>query len=259
MTQFQNLKKTIDALRGPDGCPWDKKQTHLSLLPFLYEEANEVIDAILNNDKSNLKEELGDLFLQILLHSKIAEEENEFNIDDVLEALNKKLIRRHPHIFADKNAGTSDEVLKLWEEVKKEEKKDINHASILDAVPKNFTPVLRASKLQKIASKAGFDWNNYKNVLDKVEEEIEELKESIEKKTNIEDEFGDILFALVNLARFLKIDSEVALAKANLKFIKRFNYIENKISSLNKNFNDFTLEELENFWSEAKNKLKENE
>jgi tetrapyrrole methylase family protein / MazG family protein len=257
MENFQELKKIIDTLRGPDGCPWDKKQTHQSLLPYLYEEANEVIDSIINNDSDHLKEELGDLLLQILLHARISEEEKKFNIDDVIAGLNEKLIRRHPHVFGDKNASNADEVVILWDDIKKEEKKHKTFESILDSIPKNFTPFLRAIKLQKAANKVGFDWKNHKEVLDKVEEEIEELKEAIDKNTNIEDEFGDILFALVNLARFLKIDSEVAIAKANLRFIKRFNYIEKKISGMGKKFNDFTIDELEAFWQEAKKNLKE--
>ena len=187
------------------------------MLPYLLEETNEVIDTIINRDPMHLKEELGDLLLQILLHAKIAEENKEFNIDEVLTTLSEKLVRRHPHVFGGKSASNSDEVVKLWDQIKKEEKEQKKTENILDSIPKNLTPFLRAIKLQKEASKVGFDWKNHKEVLDKVEEEIEELKEAIDKNTNIEDEFGDILFALVNLARFLKIDSEIALAKANFK------------------------------------------
>lgn len=257
MIEFDEIKKTIDKLRSPDGCPWDKKQTHKSLLPYLYEEANEVGDAIINNDKNHLKEELGDLLLQILLHSKIAEESNDFTIQDVINNLNIKLIRRHPHVFGEETADSAEDVVKLWEDIKTIEKKDINFNSILDKVPKNFQPLLKSYKLQKIASSVGFDWKDYKGVLKKLEEEINELKEAIASNNidNIEHEFGDILFALVNLGRFINIKADVALVKANSRFIKRFQYIENKIAKENKKFSDFSIDELEKFWQEAKKNI----
>ena len=256
MNEFNKLKKNIDILRSPDGCPWDKKQTHLSLLPYLLEEANEVCDTIINQDTDHLKEELGDLLLQIMLHSKIAEENNKFNIDDVINKLNEKLIKRHPHVFKNEKADNADDVIKLWQTIKSEEKKDLKNNSILDNVPKNGSPLIRSYKLQKEASKVGFDWKNYNDVLIKIDEEINELKVAIKKNKNvdIEHELGDVLFSLINLARFLKLHSDIALTKANLRFIKRFNYIEKKIKKLNKKFSDFSITELDKFWNEAKEK-----
>ena len=252
MKEFDNLKETIDKLRSPEGCPWDKKQTHNSLLPYLLEEAYEVSDAIIDNNKNNLKEELGDLLLQIMLHSKIAEEENIFGIEDVLIFLNEKLIRRHPHVFKDENADTADEVIKLWENIKLDEKKDKKNCSIFDNIPKELPPLSKSYKLQKVASSVGFDWNNINDVIAKIEEEIGELKEAIASNDNIEHEFGDLLFSLVNIGRFLHLHSDIALLKANERFMKRFKYIEDKINVLNKSFKDFTLDELEKFWQEAK-------
>ena len=255
MKEFDKLKKTVDTLRSPKGCPWDKQQTHQSLIPFLYEETYEVADTIINGNVNHLKEELGDLLLQILLHSRIAEESNNFTIKDVIEMVNNKLIRRHPHVFGDINIDNSEDVIKIWESIKKEEKKDKKFSSIFDDIPNNFPPLLKSYKLQKAASRVGFDWKDYKGVLDKIEEELAELKEAIQQNSNIEHELGDILFAIVNLCKFLNISAETSLAKANMRFIDRFNYIEKKIVELNKNFEDFNIEELEQMWQEAK-KLK---
>lgn len=254
MSEFNKLKKNIDFLRSPDGCPWDKKQTHLSLLPYLFEEANEVAETIIDEDYALLKDELGDLLLQILLHSRIAEEKNKFDIIDVVKNLNNKLIRRHPHVFANKKVKDTNEVIKLWESIKLEEKKHIKNKSILDNVLKHASPLIRAYKLQKEAAKVGFDWDNFKDVLSKIEEEINELKEAIKKNNinEIEDELGDVFFSLVNLGRFFNIHADIALIKSNLRFIKRFNYIEMKIKKLNKDFSDFSLKELDEFWDEAK-------
>jgi len=258
MHDFNKLKQIINTLRSPNGCPWDKKQTHLSLLSYLLEESNEVCEAIINEDYYQLKEELGDLLLQIILHSKIAEEKNKFNINDIIKNLNEKLIRRHPHVFNDIKAKDSEDVIKIWESIKKEEKKEFQKNSILDNVPKNVSPLMISYKLQKEASKVGFDWNDYKDVLIKIEEELNELKSAIKNNNHIEieDELGDVLFSIVNLARFLKVHSDVALTKANLKFIKRFNYIEKKLKKLNKKFFDFNLEELDELWNEAKKNFK---
>lgn len=254
MNEFNKLIKNINILRSPKGCPWDKKQTHLTLLPYLFEEANEVCDTIINYDQEHLKEELGDLLLQIMLHSKIAEENKKFSINEVIKNLNKKLIDRHPHVFKNKKVKDSNDVVKLWESIKLEEKKRHKKDSILDNVLKDGSPLIRSYKLQKEASNVGFDWDNYKEVLIKMDEEIDELKTAIKnkKQNEIEDELGDVLFSLVNLARFLKVHSDVALTKANLRFIKRFTYIEKKIKKLNKKFSDFSITELDKFWDEAK-------
>ncbi len=258
MKEFDELLETIRKLRSPDGCPWDRKQTNDSLIAYLFEESNEVADAIINNDKNHLREELGDLLLQILLHSRIAEEENEFNMKDVVYFLNKKLISRHPHVFGDETARDPDDVTRLWEEIKKNERADKKFESVLDKVPVNFYPVLRSYKLQKAASKVGFDWENYNEVFDKIDEEILELKNAIKANDagDIEDEFGDVMFALINLSRFIDVNPDVALARTNNRFIKRFKYMENKIGESGKNFKDCSIEELEKLWQEAKEKLK---
>lgn len=258
MKEFDKLKEIIDKLRSPDGCPWDKKQTHNSLLSFLYEESNEVGDAIIKNDKDELKEELGDLLLQIMLHSKIADENNDFNIKNVIDVLNEKLVRRHPHVFSDKTAENSDEVIKLWESVKKEEKINKKYQSILDKVPNNLSHIQRSYKLQKEASKVGFDWNNYNDIFNKIDEEIAELKQALKNniESEIEHEIGDLFFALINLSRFLKIKPDVALAKVNIRFTERFQYIEKKLKEQNLDIEKCTIDQLEKLWQEAKIKLK---
>ncbi|HIC09575.1 MAG TPA: nucleoside triphosphate pyrophosphohydrolase [Aquificales bacterium] len=246
---FEDLKNIMKELRQK--CPWDKKQTHDSLKKYLIEETYEVIDAIEKRDWQALKEELGDLLLQPIFHARIAEEEGRFNIDDVIDHLCKKLIKRHPHVFGEEEAKTAEEVLKNWEKRKIEERK-----SVLEGVPKHLPALMRAEKLQKKASKVGFDWNNFEEVKEKVFEEWNEFWSAVEKgdKREIEHEFGDLLFALVNLARFLKIDPEEALQKANERFIKRFSYVEKKVKESGKPWEDFTLEELDQFWKEAKRK-----
>jgi tetrapyrrole methylase family protein/MazG family protein len=254
MKEFDELVKIIEKLRSPQGCPWDRKQTSDSLLSYLIEESNEVVDAIINKNSDHLKEELGDLLLQILLHSQIAHENNEFSIQDVVKTLSAKLINRHPHVFSDKEVQNADEVLVLWEEIKKKEKENEKHESILDKVPNNFPSILKSYKLQKAASKVGFDWSNYNDVLAKINEEIDELKDAIIKNNpeDIEHEFGDVMFGLINLSRFINVNPDVALSRANNRFIKRFKYVEKKVNESGRNFNDFSIEELENFWQEAK-------
>ncbi len=246
---FEDLKNIMKELRQK--CPWDKKQTHDSLKKYLIEETYEVIDAIEKRDWQALKEELGDLLLQPIFHARIAEEEGRFNIDDVIDHLCKKLIKRHPHVFGEEKAKTAEEVLKNWEKRKIEERK-----SVLEGVPKHLPALMRAEKLQKKASKVGFDWNDFEEVKEKVFEEWNEFWSAVEKgdKREIEHEFGDLLFALVNFARFLKIDPEEALQKANERFIKRFSYVEKKVKESCKSWEDLTLEELNRFWEEAKRK-----
>ena len=253
MIEFEMLVQIIETLRSDNGCPWDKEQTHETLLPYLYEETNEVADTIINMNYSNLQDELGDLLLQILLHSQIARENGQFTIEDVIKNLSSKLIRRHPHVFSDEKANNSDEVLKLWDDIKKIENKG-KHKFLLDKVPYTFSPLLRAYKLQKEASKVGFDWEDFNGPISKIEEELKELKDAIKEgnKKEIENELGDLIFAIVNLGRFFNIRSEVALSKTNDKFKTRFNYIEEKVQNSNKDFKDFSLDELDEFWNEAK-------
>jgi tetrapyrrole methylase family protein/MazG family protein len=248
---FEDLKKIMEELRKK--CPWDRKQTHESLKKYLIEETYEVIDAIDKKDWEALKEELGDLLLQPVFHAKIAEEEGKFNIDDVIDYLCKKLIERHPHVFGEEEAKTAEEVLKNWEKRKLKKRK-----SVLEGVPKSLPALMRAEKLQKKAAKVGFDWQNIGQVKEKVQEEWKEFWEALQSgdREKIEHEFGDLLFALVNLARFLNIDPEEALQKANERFIKRFSYIEEKVKESGKPWEEFTLEELDRFWEEAKKQEK---
>ena len=244
---FEDLKEIMKQLRQK--CPWDRKQTHESLKKYLIEETYEVIDAIDRKDWEALKEELGDLLLQPVFHARLAEEEGRFNIDDVVDHLCKKLIERHPHVFGDQEAKTAEEVLKNWEKRKLERR-----SSVLEGVPKHLPALMRAEKLQKKAAKVGFDWRNIEDVKKKVKEEWQEFWQALESgnKEEIEHEFGDLLFALVNLARFLKIDPEEALQKANERFIKRFSHVERRVKESGKPWEEFSLEELDRFWEEAK-------
>ncbi len=244
---FEDLKRIMAELRRK--CPWDRKQTHESLKKYLIEEAYEVIDAIDRKDWEALKEELGDLLLQPVFHARIAEEEGRFNIDDVVDHLCKKLIERHPHVFGEEEAKSAEEVLKNWEKRKAERRN-----SVLDGVPKHLPALMRAYKLQKKAAAVGFDWQNVEDVERKVLEEWNEFWEAYKSgdKEKIEHELGDLLFALVNLARFLKIDPEEALQRANERFIKRFSHVERKVRESGKDWKDFSLEELDRFWKEAK-------
>ena len=237
--RFNNLLKIMSRLRGKKGCPWDKEQTTVSLKPFLIEEAYEVIEAIDEKSPEKLKEELGDLLLQVVFHAQIAKERKEFDMDGILETLEEKLIRRHPHVFESpippfikggKGGIDAKEVLVQWEKIKKEEKANSKRESMLDSVPKELPALLRAHRLQDKASRVGFDWKHINDVFAKVEEEIKEFKGAIEEKKpdEIEDELGDIFFALVNVARFLEINPEDALRKTISKFISRFRYIEEK-------------------------------
>ncbi|MCG8569946.1 MAG: nucleoside triphosphate pyrophosphohydrolase [Spirochaetes bacterium] len=257
MKSFSDLKEIITKLRSPAGCPWDRKQTHESLIPYLFEETNEVFDALMNQNEHHLKEELGDLLLQVLLHAQIAEENQQFNIDEVVHMIAEKLVRRHPHVFGNDSAENADQVVHLWEQIKQKEKKQ-NYPYLLDKVPLHFTPLLRSDKLQKEAAKVGFDWSNYKQIISKIEEEVGELKQAIGHMDipEIEHELGDLFFSIVNLGRFLKIKSDVALAKANKRFYDRFCYIEKKLKGAGKKIEECTLEELDKIWDEAKEKLK---
>jgi tetrapyrrole methylase family protein / MazG family protein len=252
--QFSNLRNIIATLRGPDGCPWDKKQTHKSLKKYLIEESFEVIDAINRGDEDLLVEELGDVLLQVMLHAQIGEDEGFFTIDDVIEGISNKMVRRHPHVFGTEKAQNAEEVVTIWDDIKRQEKGKVE--SLLDGVGYEIPNLIRAYEIQKKAASVGFDWEDIRPTLDKVQEEIKELEEELGKNTiNDEllmDEFGDILFALVNVARFLKIQPEEALFRANEKFKRRFQYIENRVKESGKIFSEYTLEELDQFWNEAK-------
>lgn len=253
--EFASLRQIIEELRGPNGCPWDKKQTHASLKKYLVEEAYELIEAINNEDIDNMIEELGDVLLQVMLHAQIGSDEGFFTIEDVIEGLSEKMVHRHPHVFGDAEAEDEETVLKNWQKIKEKEK-GIEHKSILDGVGKGLPNLLKANELQKRAAKTGFDWPDIDPVIKKVEEEIAEFQEAkqLGDKEALELEFGDLLFALVNVARHYQIDPEEALFKTNQKFSRRFSYIEEKVAESKRPFAEFTLEELDQFWNEAKQK-----
>ena len=256
LDSFCKLIKTADTLMGDNGCPWDKVQTRESLKPYLVEETYEVLEALDANDPEKIKDELGDLLYQILFHSKISSLKGEFNFRDVINNLNEKMVRRHPHVFKEGELNTPDQVVEQWEEIKRNEKNQVSQKSILDSIPINLPSLLRAQKIQKKAAKEGFDWERINDVFDKLDEEIAEFKEAVLKKKNedIQNEIGDIIFVITNIAKFYKIDAEEALRSTNNKFIKRFQYIEQKIEEKGKTLKGSNLQEMERYWQEAKNK-----
>ncbi|HII4438354.1 MAG: nucleoside triphosphate pyrophosphohydrolase [Clostridium perfringens] len=251
---FQDLLDIIETLRNPGGCPWDREQTHESLKSALLEECYEVIDAIENEDEDALIEELGDVLLQVVFHASIGKEDGYFDIMDVIGGISNKMINRHPHVFGNEEANTSEQVLVNWDEIKKEEKGIKTLTEEMQNIAKSLPATTRAYKVQKKAKKVGFDWDDVNYAMDKVKEELNEIKEvyNCEDKSIIEGEVGDLLFACINVARFLEVDGELALDKTIKKFIKRFSYIENEAIKNNKNLKDMTLEEMDKLWEEAK-------
>lgn len=248
MKEFYKLVETLNILRGDNGCPWDREQTRESLkAPFL-EEVYEALD-VMDKGGEELCGELGDVLLHIIFQGKIAEEKGEFTIEDICQKINEKLIRRHPHIFGNIDVSSVSDVEKNWEEIKKTEKEHQNRKSILDGIPKGLPALLKAQKIQKKVKKYGFDWDNIDDVYAKVQEEIKEVEEAVKENNyeHIEEEIGDLLFAITNYARHLGVDSSEALRKTNEKFEKRFRYIEE-----NCDIENSTLEELDKFWNEAK-------
>ena len=251
---FQDLLDIIETLRNPGGCPWDREQTHESLKSALLEECYEVIDAIENEDEDALIEELGDVLLQVVFHASIGKEDGYFYIMDVIGGISNKMVNRHPHVFGNEEANTSEQVLVNWDEIKKEEKGIKTLTEEMQNIAKSLPATTRAYKVQKKAKKVGFDWDDVNCAMDKVKEELNEIKEvyNCEDKSIIEGEVGDLLFACINVARFLEVDGELALDKTIKKFIKRFSYIENEAIKNNKNLKDMTLEEMDKLWEEAK-------
>lgn len=251
---FHKIVKVMERLRGEGGCPWDREQTRESLKPFLLEEAYEVLEAIEEKDVELLKEELGDLLLQVVFHAQIAKERGEFAIEEVLSALTDKLVRRHPHVFGNTKVETTREVLARWEELKNQEKRNKKRKSVLDGVPKQLPALIRANQLQSRAARVGFDWTELKPVWQKVQEEMEELEHSIkeEQPRSIQAELGDLLFALVNIARFLKVDPEEALRKTNERFTERFHSMEKQAKKSRRSLSAMSLDEMDRMWEEAK-------
>ncbi|HBM16483.1 MAG TPA: nucleoside triphosphate pyrophosphohydrolase [Lentisphaeria bacterium] len=255
----ERLVQIVRHLRSPEGCPWDKKQTHESLKPMLIEETAELLDAIDNTDIHNIKEELGDILMHIVFHSILAEEQGLFTFEDVAAEVSDKMERRHPHIFGkNPKLDNPEEVIKLWQEIKAEEKsksKTKQNNSILGRIPKNMPGLIRAEMIQKKAQEVGFDWKDKEGVLNKIQEEFHEFRVALQigKSNGIEEEIGDILFSIVNLCRFLKLKpAEELLQKSSDKFTKRFQAMEKLIDKENKNFENYSLEELETLWQEVK-------
>ncbi|WP_182201605.1 nucleoside triphosphate pyrophosphohydrolase [Paraliobacillus salinarum] len=254
--QFFRLRDVIATLRGPAGCPWDKKQTNHSLRKYLLEEAYELIDAINDEDDDAIIEELGDVLLQVMLHSQIGEDLGYFTIDDVIAGITDKMIRRHPHVFGDVNVTSEADVILNWNDIKAKEKNTNQFELLLDRVPKSASPLIKAEALQKEAAKVGFDWSEPEPVWDKIFEEIKEFQEAVQETDafEMEKEFGDILFAIVNIARYYKVNANLALEQTNQKFIRRFQYIEQEIAKKEKTIESQTLETLDKLWNEAKTK-----
>ena len=251
------LQEIMRALRDPEGgCPWDIEQNFSSIAPYTVEEAYEVADAIERENWDDLKNELGDLLLQTVYHTQMAEEENLFNFNDVVNQISEKMIKRHPHVFGSlKQNKTSDQQIKDWEAIKADERVKKNQTGILDDVALNLPALVRSLKLQKRAARVGFDWPTVSKVLKKIEEETKELVEAkeFESQERINEEFGDLMFSIVNLGRHLKVDPEEALKKTNTKFITRFKFIEDEIKSQGRDLEDTSLEEMEKLWQSAKN------
>jgi XTP/dITP diphosphohydrolase len=248
---FERIVQIMDELR--EQCPWDKKQTWESLRPLTIEETYELSDAIINKDFNEIKKELGDVFLHILFYSRLASEEGKFDINDVVRALAEKLIHRHPHIYGNVEAHTEEQVKENWEKIKQKER--TQKKGVLSGVPQSLPSLIKSYRIQEKAAAVGFDWPEKNQVIDKVKEELEEFLRAVQQNASdehIEEEFGDVLFSLINLARFLKVNPDTALEKVNQKFTKRFNYIEKQLMAQNKTFEDVSLDEMERYWIEAK-------
>jgi tetrapyrrole methylase family protein/MazG family protein len=252
-SRFERLMGIMRKLRAPGGCPWDAEQTHESLKRYLLEEAYEVIEAIDAKDRALLKEELGDLLLQPVFHAAIAEENGDFTMDEVLDAINEKLVRRHPHVFGDLVIETSEAQVQNWEKIKSQEKK-VERRSALSGIPPHLPALMQAHKITEKAARVGFDWEHTDQVFAKVMEELHEFEEAMLSgdQQEMEAELGDLLFAIVNLGRFLSIDPEDALRKTIQRFTKRFSHVEQTLHARGKALPDSTLEEMDQLWEEAK-------
>lgn len=251
--QLARLRAIMHRLRGPGGCPWDAEQTHESIIPHLIEETYETVDTIRRGDHEHLKEELGDLLLQVIFHSEMAEENGRFNLDDVARGISDKLVRRHPHVFGESSASTPDAVLQQWDEIKRSEKGD-ELKPYLHGVGKGLPALIRASKIQKKAAKVGFDWPVELGVLAKIREELLELQSAMDEQDvpAVFEEMGDLMFSIVNLARFRNVDPELVMAAANSKFEARFGEMEKILRSQGVSLEAATLAQMEDAWQTAK-------
>jgi len=250
---FRELVEIIDILRSPEGCPWDREQTFATLRPYLLEETYEILQLIDDNDFARLREELGDLIMHIVFQAQLGKEMGLFDINDVLTAINNKLIHRHPHVFGDVKVNSTEEVLENWEKIKLDEKKK---RRLLGGVPRNAPSLLRAFRVQEKAAGVGFEWPDVSGVLDKLHEELGELKEAHAKgdQAKVFEEFGDVLFVLVNVGRYWGIPAEDALRGTVGKFMNRFAYVEDRLAESGRSLHDATLEEMDAYWDEAKAK-----
>ena len=262
--KFEKLVQIMATLRGPSGCPWDKQQDFNSLKPMLVEEVYEVLEAIENNDFDGLSEELGDLLLHVVFHAQLGKEAGQFDINTVIQKISDKLVRRHPHVFGGESASTPEEVIKNWETIKAQEKAEKlqnrtpEQRSLLEGIPGKLPALHEAHQISSRAARVGFDWPDVDGIFDKLQEEVRELKEAISaggdegRRERLEDEIGDMLFVIVNIARYLKIDSESALKRANRKFKSRFQYMESELAKQGKNLDQTPLAEMEALWQRAK-------
>jgi tetrapyrrole methylase family protein/MazG family protein len=248
----KDLEEIVRLLRAPGGCPWDAEQTHESIRRNFLEEAYEVVEAIDEESPAHLQEELGDVLLQVVLHTRMEQEKGGFTLDDVADGICKKLIYRHPHVFGEVTVSGTDQVLANWEELKRKEKGQATHTDALSAVAKSLPALWRAEKVQKKAKKAGFDWPEVSGALDKLSEETEELRQAIREASNVEEELGDLLFAAVNVARFVHSDPEEALSRATDKFISRFQKVEQAARAQGRQLEEMSLEEMDKLWEQVK-------
>lgn len=255
---FDELVQLMTTLRGPDGCPWDRKQTLPDLKPYVIEEAYEVVDAIDRNERAALLEEVGDLILEAVFIAEITREEGTFDVYDCITAIHDKLVRRHPHVFADVVADDAEQVLVNWEKLKSEERKAENK-SLLSGVPQSLPALLKASRLTEKASRVGFDWRRTGDVFDKLDEEMRELREAVDSgdAAAVHDEIGDLLFTIANIARKVDVNAEEALQSTNRKFMRRFESMERQVHESGRNLDQLTLEEMDAMWDEAKRRERE--
>lgn len=251
---INDLLKIMHILRSPGGCPWDGEQTHSSIRNNLLEEAYEAVDAIDNQDMQALREELGDVLLQVVFHCEMASENGSFDFDQVTDEICRKLILRHPHIFSDVKVSSTDEVLENWDKIKRQEKSQKTYTDTLQSVPKSFPALMRAQKVQKRAAAAGFDWDSVDGALQKIQEELQELKNAIDSgiHSDVQEELGDLVFSIVNVARFVKVDSEQSLQMATEKFINRFKQVEQTALKRGIDIDKASLAELDAIWDEIK-------